>query len=231
MSFLKMLIAQFSLAGPRGENQDTLFSTKVGMKGIFAFVADGVGGMGGGKAASLSVYHSAQLNIEKLNFDPASVLILAHELVNGLDMPTAATTASVIYFDGEKMRFAHTGDSRICVVRGAGLKTLTVDQTEATLLVNEGVLTKKAAKNYHRRNVLTHAIEKGQELELLKGSFDLMAGDIVFLLTDGIYKLLSKVQLRDLTLSHDDPVMLCSAISDEIKDRLVDDASLIAFKV
>lgn len=226
-----MFISEFTLAGPRANNEDVVFGVRLGDAESFGLVADGVGGVSGGKAAAECLKRAAEWHIARKLYDPVAVLKMGHKLVNDLTSSTAATTASAVYCNGDSLIYAHTGDSRICVVRRNGIRTLTTDQTEVVQLLREGVLTKEAAKIYHRRNVLRHSIEKGQPLNLEDGRFALESGDRVILMTDGIYKLLSKETIRNESLKFSNPEDLRVALCENVRDRLVDDASLILLQV
>jgi serine/threonine protein phosphatase PrpC len=222
-----MKILSFSLRGPKEDNQDTVYFQILPDGTACAAIADGVGGMGGGKAASLCVERGIIDAIKMKNFDPLKALQLAHEYVNQLDIPTAATTAIVVTVKAHRLLFAHTGDSRISILRSNGLLTLTVDQTEVAVLVKEGVLTKADAKSYRRRNVLTHAVEKGQELLPQVGEFPIADGDRILLVTDGIYKVIEKDRIRDLSIVHRDADEFANAMEDLLVSNLVDDASIV----
>jgi protein phosphatase len=227
----KMLLADFSLEGPKGDNQDVTFSVLFNESGSIGVVADGVGGMGGGRLAAQCVRRAAEEASFGDGFEPTRVIENAHRYINELSVPKAATTATVVLCWNMRLVFAHTGDSRVYLIRGNGLKTLTTDQTEAALLVRDGILTKAAARSYHRRNVLTHAVEKGEHLSIEKGTFDLMVGDRVVIMTDGIHKILNKRQIQNLSSSCENAVAFSEAIKSEVADKLVDDASLVVIDV
>jgi protein phosphatase len=225
-----MTVADFSLAGPRGENQDAAYFSVLGPDSVIAMVADGVGGLGGGRLASECVKRAA-FEASEEQVDPASVIREAHRYVNELSIEHAATTATVVACEAKRLRFAHTGDSRIYVVRGTGLRTLTQDQTEAAFLVKDGVLTPAAARTYHRRNVLMHAVQKDEPLEVQTGEFELQVGDRILLVTDGIYKVLTKQKILEISASSNGAKSFSQKIKLEIESRLQDDASLVAIDV
>jgi len=226
-----MQIFDFSFGGPKADNQDSVYTLALSSASALALVADGVGGMGGGKAASLCVLQAAQEAAATSIYNPFTILQNAHAYVNALTIPQAATTASVVYFHEMTLTFAHTGDSRIYVLRNNGIATLTSDQTEVALLITEGVLNKEAAKSYRRRNILTHAIEKGQDLQPQIGTFVLESGDRVLLLTDGVYKLLEKIKIRDMSIEYNTASAFGSAIQDSIRERLIDDSSMVIIDI
>lgn len=69
-----------------------------------------------------------------------------------------ATTLTVAFIKNKQMHVVHAGDSRLYVIRGMGLKQLTIDDTEVNKLVSEGVLSKEEALVYPRKNILTNAL-------------------------------------------------------------------------
>jgi protein phosphatase len=93
------------------------------------------------------------------------------------------------------MEFVHCGDSRIVVSRGAGIKRLTTDHSEAQRLFASGKLTREQLANYPRKNVLESALGiKGDPL-IDTGNFPLLLGDKVFFTTDGLH---NKIMIREL---------------------------------
>lgn len=228
-----MIIKSFSLAGPKNENQDTAFSEILSATKCIALVADGVGGKGGGKMASMAVKEAALFEMQTNSFEPISILKRAHKIINELPVSEAATTASIALIDIENMRitYAHTGDSRIYVLRNKGLKTLTLDQTEVAFLINEGVLTKENAKNYHRKNFLVHSIEKGEDLIPQVGEFPIESGDRILLITDGIYKIIEKSTIGHLSIINREIESFMDSIFNRISGSLIDDATIIAIDV
>lgn len=223
--------ASISLEKSLGKNEDCFLASEIEEGMCVALVADGVGGISGGGSASQCVVNAAIELIKDKIHAPLAILKRSHDLVNELPLEHAASTASIVLIRNNKLEFAHTGDSRIYVLRERGLLTLTTDQTEMNFLLSEGVLSKKAALNYKRKNVLMYAIEKGEELSPQIGSFQLLKGDRIILLTDGVYRLISKIQLRDMSLVYPDLDELIDSIKSEIAPRLIDDATIVAIEV
>jgi serine/threonine protein phosphatase PrpC len=223
--------ANFSLQGPRGDNQDATYIAILDSASVIAIVADGVGGLEGGRLASECVRQAGEDAVIRRDFNPEKIIVEAHKVINQLPIEKAATTASVVFCNKKNLVYAHTGDSRIYLIRGAGIKALTTDQTEAYLLVSEGVISKEEARTYRRRNVLIHAVEKGQELSLEVGNIELNVGDRVLLLTDGIHKLISKRRIKELSSISEKMIDFSNNIQAELDGALTDDASLVCFEI
>lgn len=227
----KISLAKFSLAGPRGENQDIGEAVALGSDVAYGLVADGVGGLEGGRLAAACVSRAAAEVAKLKEFDPQEVITKAHAYVNRLPNDRVATTATVVLCTQSLLKFAHTGDSRAYIVRGAGLKTLTHDQTEAAFLVKEGVLTPSAARAYHRRNVLTHAVQKNEPLSLETGNFIIKPGDRILLLTDGVYKVMGKKRIYEISSDTPDAASFCNNVREEIEGKLEDDSTMVVIDI
>ncbi len=111
------------------------------------------------------------------------------------------TTLTVAVIQGNKVTLGHVGDTRLYHLRNKGIIARTKDQTEVQKLLDDGILNKQRAKNYHRRNVLLSVLTPDRDYELQSTSFNLDTHDRLLLLTDGAYSLASKLELRDLSLS------------------------------
>lgn len=165
---------------------------------IVAFVADGVSNSNNGYLASQMankvINHQFKNNI---NFTLSSALFdLINSEISLLNKKTenkllhSATTLTILSISiNGKLSFAHVGDCRIYILRGNGLKTLTVDQTEKQLLIQNGILNKARAAAY-KKNKLYSAL--GSSFNVEYGAFDLINNDRIVICSDGIYNIFSK---------------------------------------
>ncbi|WP_317930509.1 bifunctional protein-serine/threonine kinase/phosphatase [Halioxenophilus sp. WMMB6] len=90
------------------------------------------------------------------------------------------TTFSAIIFKGDKAHLLHVGDSRIYRIRAGTLEQLTIDHR---LYVAES------------QSYLSRALGAAESLELDYRCFNLQAGDLFLLATDGVYEHLSPNQI------------------------------------
>ena len=142
-----------------------------------------------------------------------------------------ATTLSlcVVHNDG-LVRVAHVGDSRIYHLRRTGILQKTKDQTEVAALIAAGILSNEQAKTYPRRTVLQSALAAKGSYEVFQTEFNLEKDDRVVLLTDGVYRLISKARLRDMSISSENVEQLASSLKEEINGRNDDDATVVVFQ-
>src|SRR5690349_15366899 len=117
--------------GPRSENQDAIriheFSDS-----LVACLADGVGGAKCGSMAStnsISFFFEAIQSSE--HFDLKAALLATHLELQNLQLAHPECVGMATTFTGcmirNKSLFGiHAGDSRLCILRGNGIKQLTV---------------------------------------------------------------------------------------------------------
>ena len=169
-------------------------------------VADGVGGLGGGRSASSAAVQALASHIASavrvyFNRDTDVEDAFLAELERGVDLSHQrireqlgqsasrgpATTLTVVVVAWPRTYFVHVGDSRAYLFRNGALRQLTRDQTVAEELVDQGVMTEEQATRSGLKNVLTSALG-GSEIKPSLGLVDLARGDALLLCTDGLTK-------------------------------------------
>lgn len=234
---MKISESHISCPKPDSVNQDAILPG-LWMAGIFwSAIADGVGGNEGGEVASAAVLDALRSSVmggEQRKFE--DIFARARDKLVGLSvdlsLPKLATTMSVIKIEGEVASIGHVGDSRIYHLRNNGIVDRTRDQTEVQHLIEEGILNKAQAKKYARRNVLLSALSPKSEYDLFTQTFSVQVGDRILLVTDGVYKLLLRREIRDLSLQASSPSELIRLLSDEVLRRgVVDDYSAICLQL
>jgi protein phosphatase len=154
----------------REDNEDRYLSVELDGGSVLLAVADGMGGeAGGGLAAQIAKDcledfdpHSPEPEVHLL-----SLMQKAHEeiLRQINDSPShqgMGTTLTAAFAIENRVHWAHIGDSRLYLFRGAELRQVTGDHTIPALLLRDGEIT---------------------EAE----SFDLTEGDLLLLSTDGLH--------------------------------------------
>lgn len=200
--------------GTRTSNQDYYLSLYHN-ESLILGVADGVGGNNGGDIASklaTQVFSDNFINLLELYSVEESLeksFHIAHESIvecgnKNSDFKGMATTFSVAYIKNNKLFIAHSGDSRIYVMRDNGIKQLTTDHTHVNELIRDGVLTIETAKSYPRKNIITNALGIKSGFIVQIEGYKLLPSDRVLLLTDGFYQNISKPKLRDLSVEKEE---------------------------
>ena len=200
--------------GSRKNNQDYYFSL-INNDNLILGVADGVGGNSGGDIASkLAIQKFSDdfincLNTYSIKDSLERSFNTAHAAINeySIQYPeyfNMATTLSVCYIVKDRLYVAHSGDSRVYIMRRKGIKQLTIDDTEVNKLIKEGLLRKEDAESYPRKNILTNALGIKSDFTVQTEEYELQPYDRILLLTDGFYQNISKQKLRDLSIDNEE---------------------------
>lgn len=204
--------------GKRNMQQDSLGVTDI-PDGVFAVVADGMGGLSDGDKVSQTVVMTMLQEVSEQSgteqraglFEAVS---LANDAVNQmLGMPAQYVSGStVVAALAGKGRFewVSVGDSRVCLYRGGRLIQLNREHNyESELLwqaVNGEASFVEAEENPRRRN-LTSFIGMGK-LKYVDGSIrpvEAAAGDILLLMSDGVFNTLSEDEICAVLEEYPEP--------------------------
>ena len=212
--------------GRRIENQDSFcfFSTPYWFLGA---VADGVGGNKGGAVAARIAIETLRANLAvNSSIDETFARIhfrLVEEANDCPDLQGMATTLTAMVFEDSKLRGTHCGDSRAYLLRGQGLKQLTIDHTETARMVAEGLMTKAEAVNYPRKNVLASALGTHKDLVIQSFASDVKPGDRLLLLTDGVYSEINKQEIQRASAEDSNLERFCHELIKTVEKRGVSD--------
>jgi len=192
--------------------------------GLFV-LADGLGGYNAGEIASAMAVSTllAQLSAalddaarQGEPFDPRRALFDALIDMNGCIFRAAlnsaafegmATTVVIAWLLGERLWVAHTGDSRLYRLRDGELLQLTRDHSFSQELLDAGMVTADEARLLPAKNLVTRALGASPDIEPEVHDYDLRAGDVVLLCSDGLSEMvgageiaaLVRAQLPDIT--------------------------------
>lgn len=188
-------VSAFSAPKPDKEtpNEDCAALIPVDEKSCVLVVADGVGGMPGGKAASSLAVDAVRNAVKKAvteSLDLREVILNGIEKAN-LDVMAqsggSATTLAVVEIQGDVIRPYHVGDSDILVVGQRGkLKLQTVPHSPVGYAVEAGVINEQEAIHHEERHIVSNVLGfKDMRIEV--GSpVTLLEHDTVFIGTDGV---------------------------------------------
>ena len=180
-------------------------------------VADGMGGHAAGEVASSIAVDELVKTISSSSVkNPDVGLILkesvthanaavyeAGKLPENRGMGTTLTAALVVK---SKLYVANVGDSRCYLLRNGKLKQITEDHSFVSEKVRSGELTPEEARNHPYRNVITRAI--GLDLLVKVDIFTetLSDKDSILLCSDGLYPLVSDVDIIEILTNNKPPV-------------------------
>ena len=202
-----------------------------GPKAYLYAVADGVGGLDGGRlASSLTIqtiveylsetvgsYHAVSGGQEHAFSDPLHKAVQrAHEKLRstfGISQGGPATTLTIALVVWPQTFVVHVGDSRAYHLRGGTLKRLTRDQTMGAFLMDEYKMSEKQVEQQGFNNVLSSAVG-AQDMTPAVSTMTLEAGDSLVLCTDGLTKHVSEKQIADVLVDAPNAEGACRALVD-----------------
>jgi len=177
--------------------------------GLFV-LADGLGGYNAGEVASTMAVSSllsglgAQLqrahSSEDSSFDPASALrgalVSMNEEIFRAALQSAvyegmATTTVIAWFLGGRLWVAHAGDSRLYRFRSGALQQITRDHSFSQELLDAGMINEEEARVLPAKNLVTRAVGASPTLEPEVHDYDVEAGDIILLCSDGLTEMVT----------------------------------------
>jgi protein phosphatase len=192
-------------------------------------VADGVGGVVGGGAASdmalravveyiaeaASSYRGSDVELEQEFVDQLTTSVnRAHlRLTDSFGERGVATTLTMVTLVWPRAYVVHVGDSRGYYLRRGRLRQFTPDQTVGEMVVDEGAVTEQQARAMGLHNMLASAV--GGELAPSVGLIDLEPEDVLLLCTDGLTKHVSDARIAQLLASAPSAESACEALVDE----------------
>jgi len=199
---MKIQIDTYTAPGNRRENEDSFWAEQSAPDLAFAAVADGLGGHGGGKAAS-------QIAVQVLSAcRAASRLPTREEITRQLNQANQEilarrdgpnhmkTTAVFLAIQDRQAVWAHIGDSRLYHFANGELDHFTQDHSMCQLAVKLGEITRDQIPNHPDRSRLLRVLGETEISPELHGPLELRPGQHAFLLcTDGLWERLAELEI------------------------------------
>ena len=197
----------------RTNNQDyvNLFVNRAGCTMIL--LADGMGGHRAGNIASEMAVTDLGVSWVDTQIDTVNEVRewFAHHLevenqkIYQLGRDEAykgmGTTLEALAVIGNQAIYAHTGDSRIGLIRGEEYRQLTSDHSLVNELLKAGQLTPEEAEAHPQKNIITQSIGQKDEIQPDLGIVSLEAGDYLLLNSDGLTNMISPSEICDIVTS------------------------------
>ena len=210
-------VSAISKVGDRSEQQDS-FGYSLSRGGGLFVICDGMGGhIDGALASRLSVNRFLN-RYEKQNYRSSEGEFLVEttkiayrevfELHKGAEHTRSAgsTLASVVITPGE-LNVCSVGDSRVYLIRDGRIIQITKDHSYHNYLVeklDKGLIDRNTFDIENiRGNSLVSYLGKGDldEKDLFCDSYQLVFGDKIILMSDGLYKMLSDAEMAHIICS------------------------------
>lgn len=197
--------AWFSEVGTRSANEDSCAFWWVG-RTLFAAIADGLGGMGGGGCASRYAVESLRRQAGVAGITRGQLADQVRQSHAGLrqlqqclpEHRSMATTLTVMALRGRQLLAAHCGDTRLYLVGSGRARQLTEDHSEVQRLVNEGRLSRSELSTHPRRHILESALGIPGMLVVQEIRCRVGPGDWLVLASDGAHDRLDTGDLCDM---------------------------------
>ncbi len=215
--------------GKRGQQQDSFGMTDT-KDGIFAVVADGMGGLAGGDKVSQKIVmtmlqDAAVLPASRSTCRLFEMVAHANDVINRMlgmpDQYSSGSTVVAVKAGRDAFEWVSVGDSRIYLYRGGRLIQLNREHTyEEELLwqaVN-GEITFEEVQENPRRKGLTSFIGMGR-LKYIDGSrrpLPVQPGDRLLLMSDGVFNTLSEQEICDILKDYGDPQRAAAAMEERV---------------
>ncbi len=229
----------------RAKNDDSAYAGH-----FLAVVADGMGGHAGGDVASASTVldlihldHNRHGDDAEANLadEIQSANSLLSELVHvNPKLAGMGTTVTALLLSGDRLAYAHIGDSRAYRLKDGVFEQMSTDHTFVQRMIDEGRMTEAEAEVHPHKNVLMRVlgdVDASPELDLKY--FDATAGERWLLCSDGLnfvrHEMIEEVirntkslataadTLIELTLAAGSPDNVTVVVFD-IEEGVVDDA-------
>lgn len=209
----------------RTNNEDSY--TADGDYGLLV-VADGMGGHCSGEVASGIAVEAAAEELghtqqEDLADELHSLAVVGHSVeranqaiflavAHSPELAGMGTTLVSAMFRGDRIYYAHVGDSRLYRLRDGRLRRLTRDHSLVQHLIDEGLFRNRAEAREAGvgDNVLTRCLGQDPNVQVDVGDADLEPGDLFLSCTDGLCGLVSDERIEAL-LATDEPLEIRAA--------------------
>jgi len=189
----------------RSHNEDAIFvDASLGV----TILADGMGGYNAGEVASGMATMRLAEDIARIIVSEAErgrglsdAAVVEQHIFNEVAAANSAifnasqssaqyagmgTTLVMAWFYDNRMSVAHIGDSRLYRLRNRRLEQLTRDHSLLQEQLDNGIITPEQARNSENRNLVTRALGVDPEVDIEVHDYDVCAGDIILLCSDGL---------------------------------------------
>ncbi len=184
------------------ENEDTVAAIPYGPDAVILVIADGVGGLPGGKRAS----ETAVVKLaESLYVAMTETMLLRTAILDGIDAANtavldignrSATTMTVVTIEGLIARTYQVGDSEAIIVGQRGrIRSQTMVHSPTGFAVEAGFLDKREALHHEERHLVSNFIGTNDMRIDIGPAVKLHLRDTVLLASDG---LTDNIQIDDV---------------------------------
>jgi serine/threonine-protein kinase len=237
---MELIYAELSSPGPARENNEDYIGfwqpqtlEEKRSHGAVAVLADGVGGMDRGEVASRLAVETALKTFREapegktpqqlltLMFNEANLAVYDKAMENH-GKSRMATTLSIAVLRNNEIVVGNVGDSRVYLVRKAGIEQLSTDHSYVGMQQKFGLISEQDAKTSEHRNVLTRSVGQEPVIRLDVEGTTAYKGDRVVLCSDGLYAYVADSEIADI-VSRLSPAQACRQLVALAEQRGTDD--------
>ncbi|MFW5735192.1 MAG: PP2C family protein-serine/threonine phosphatase [Oceanidesulfovibrio sp.] len=183
-------------------------------RALLLAVSDGMGGEAAGDLAAETVVDYME-DVEAWRLGDPDMLAghvrevneLIHKLVqDNPDLAGMGATLTAAHVSNTHAAWVHVGDSRLYLLRAGELSRITRDQRFIQEFIDTGEITEEQARHHPLRSMLDQSVGS-PEVEPATGAFDLLAGDVLLICSDGLHDMVSEQEIakRLAALQTDSP--------------------------
>lgn len=175
------------------ENEDSVAAIPYGPDAVVLVVADGAGGLPGGRRASQTAVRSLQ---DSLDVAMSETMLLRTAILNGIEAANdavralgngSATTLTVVTVEGHTARSYQVGDSEAMVVGQRGrIRAQTMAHSPTGFAVEAGMLDQRAALHHEERHLVSNFIGTPDMRIDMGTGIRLNPRDTILLASDGL---------------------------------------------
>jgi protein phosphatase len=204
----------------RRENQDTYQYESFGAPDtVVAVVCDGMGGVYGGRLASLTAAATfmnqlhlrahTDMSDEQVRDMQLQCVQEANRAIYEKSLESAeyrgmGTTLVSAIASPDKAVVCNVGDSRAYLINGEGIRRVTRDHSVVESLVESGNITREEARTHPSRNLVTRALGPDSHIECDSFTIPFEKGDRLLLCSDGLYVTAEDHEIMDIVRSETD---------------------------
>jgi len=175
------------------DNEDCLAAIPYGPEAVVLIVADGAGGLPGGRRASQTAVRSLQ---ESLDTAMTETMLLRTAILNGIEAANeavlglgngSATTMTIVTVEGLVARSYQIGDSEAMIIGQRGrVRTQTMAHSPTGFAVEAGMLDHRDALHHEERHLVSNLIGTTDMRIEMGAGVRLNPRDTVLLASDGL---------------------------------------------
>jgi len=223
----------------RAKNDDRFIVLDLDENNLLLAVSDGLGGNPDGDIAAEDII-TCLGTIESDSIDDSTPLsdaihqadmLIRNKVEKDPELEGMGATVTAAIIGEKRVYWAHVGDSRMYLVRNGVLRQITRDHTFLQDLIDWGDVSAEAALKHPMSHVLDQCVgcmDNGID----SGDFEIVAGDILILCTDGLHGVVTEDQIVGIVLSPGQ-VSRCNAslLDASLQSGSLDDITVVVARI